>query len=50
MVGCGNSALSEELHRVGYSVTSIDISGAAIEKMRQSYVAEEGMAWRLGTI
>jgi spermidine synthase len=36
MVGCGNSALSETLHDVGYtSLTNIDISSQAIKQMAQ---------------
>eukprot|EP00742_Colponemidia_sp_Colp-10_P005567 GILJ01005950.1.p1 GENE.GILJ01005950.1~~GILJ01005950.1.p1 ORF type:complete len:615 (+),score=96.07 GILJ01005950.1:46-1845(+) len=44
MVGCGNSKLSEEMFKDGYTdITNIDISSVVIEKMTQHY-AETPMA------
>ncbi|CAJ1331489.1 unnamed protein product [Effrenium voratum] len=46
VVGCGNSAFSAELLVAGYGdITSIDISSAAIEKMRKQF-PQPGLTWR----
>mmetsp|Transcript_66857 Transcript_66857/g.157526 ORF Transcript_66857/g.157526 Transcript_66857/m.157526 type:complete len:314 (+) Transcript_66857:84-1025(+) len=40
VVGCGNSALSAELHQAGYGdIASIDVSSAAIRKMQQEFAS-----------
>jgi len=47
MLGCGNSALSGEMHEAGYrSVTNIDISASAVKKMEEQF-SVLGMEWRV---
>lgn len=44
--GCGNSALSHDLHELGYTdVTSIDFSPACIAAMRARYARCPGLRW-----
>lgn len=44
--GCGNSALSHDLHELGYTdVTSIDFSPACIAAMRTRYAHCPGLRW-----
>ncbi|NXG65780.1 EFMT4 methyltransferase, partial [Hemiprocne comata] len=44
--GCGNSALSHDLHELGYTdVTSIDFSPACIAAMRARYAHCPGLRW-----
>ncbi|NXX98881.1 EFMT4 methyltransferase, partial [Centropus bengalensis] len=44
--GCGNSALSHDLHELGYpDVTSIDFSPACIAAMRARYAHCPGLRW-----
>uniref|UniRef100_A0A8C3Q4N1 EEF1A lysine methyltransferase 4 n=1 Tax=Geospiza parvula TaxID=87175 RepID=A0A8C3Q4N1_GEOPR len=46
VLGCGNSALSHDLHKLGYTdVTSIDFSAACIAAMRARYARCPGLRW-----
>lgn len=46
LAGCGNSALSHDLHELGYTdVTSIDFSPACIAAMRARYARCPGLRW-----
>uniref|UniRef100_A0A8C4XIY5 EEF1A lysine methyltransferase 4 n=1 Tax=Falco tinnunculus TaxID=100819 RepID=A0A8C4XIY5_FALTI len=46
VLGCGNSALSHDLHELGYTdVTSIDFSPACIDTMRARYARCPGLRW-----
>ncbi|NXX85229.1 EFMT4 methyltransferase, partial [Urocolius indicus] len=46
VLGCGNSALSHDLHELGYTdVTSIDYSGACIAAQRARYAHCPGLRW-----
>ncbi|XP_053930777.1 EEF1A lysine methyltransferase 4 [Cuculus canorus] len=46
VLGCGNSALSHDLHERGYTdVTSIDFSPACIAAMRARYAHCPGLHW-----
>jgi len=47
MVGCGNSALSSEMHEAGFRrISNIDISAAAVAKMQLSF-GQLGMEWQV---
>ena len=38
MVGCGNSAMSEDMAKDGYEhITNMDVSGVVLDKMRETY-------------
>eukprot|EP00667_Euglena_gracilis_P018523 EG_transcript_19673 len=46
VVGCGNSTLSADMYRAGYrNITNIDLSPAAISKMRAQHQDLSGMTW-----
>ncbi|XP_064241204.1 EEF1A lysine methyltransferase 4-like, partial [Passer domesticus] len=46
VLGCGNSALSHDLHELGYTdVTSIDFSPACIAAMRARHARCPGLRW-----
>ncbi|NWV46438.1 EFMT4 methyltransferase, partial [Daphoenositta chrysoptera] len=46
LTGCGNSALSHDLHELGYTdVTSIDFSPACIAAMRARHARCPGLRW-----
>jgi len=45
-LGCGNSALPEDMHEAGYTKqTAVDISDAVISRMARRNTAREGMRW-----
>jgi len=47
MVGCGNSRLSEDMHKDGFkNITNIDISNAVIKAMEQKSKDHEGMTYK----
>ncbi|BGP19885.1 hypothetical protein JCM10213_008641 [Rhodosporidiobolus nylandii] len=51
MLGCGNSALSQDMYDDGYhNVHNIDYSSVVIEKMARANEAREGMTWTTADI
>jgi len=47
VVGCGNSALSSEMHQAGYRrIMSIDIAAAAVTKMEEQF-RQLGLQWQV---
>eukprot|EP00160_Parvularia_atlantis_P019474 Unigene7655_Nuclearia_a/m.23520 Unigene7655_Nuclearia_a/g.23520 ORF Unigene7655_Nuclearia_a/g.23520 Unigene7655_Nuclearia_a/m.23520 type:complete len:248 (+) Unigene7655_Nuclearia_a:202-945(+) len=46
VLGCGNSTLSERMHRDGYTrIDNIDFSSVVIERMRARHVDLPGVTW-----
>jgi SAM-dependent methyltransferase len=46
VVGCGNSALSADMHSAGFAtVHSIDFSDTVIERMRAAHAGRPGLVW-----
>jgi 2-polyprenyl-3-methyl-5-hydroxy-6-metoxy-1,4-benzoquinol methylase len=48
MLGCGNSALSEEMYADGYSsIDNVDFSETVIKQMRERTVGQTGLRWHV---